>query len=119
TAIPRGTVHPHSRGERTGRRPFRVTEPGSSPLAWGEGGAAAIQRPATRFIPTRVGRGSWPSAPAHAPPVHPHSRGERGSAPAVVEPARGSSPLAWGEGYSGRRVGRGRRFIPTRVGRGR
>src|SRR5690606_23443385 len=70
-------VHPHSRGERRSGRSLSFAPLGSSPLAWGEekGGEFAVGQ--RRFIPTRVGRGSPPTAGTSPQPVHPHSRGER------------------------------------------
>src|SRR5690606_9958873 len=50
--------------------------------------------------------------------VHPHSRGERPAAEAPAEAPDGSSPLAWGEARPRAPGQLGRRFIPTRVGRG-
>src|SRR5690606_39396821 len=50
--------------------------------------------------------------------VHPHSRGERSRGRTASRTARGSSPLAWGEARPPPRRDGGRRFIPTRVGRG-
>src|SRR5690606_28720259 len=91
------TVHPHSRGERTGRRPYAVTDAGSSPLAWGEDAEGVAGGDPKRFIPTRVGRGACSRPPASASTVHPHSRGERASTYAASSQALGSSPLAWGE----------------------
>src|SRR5690606_37049009 len=71
------------------------------------------------FIPTRVGRGRVRRVRARAPPVHPHSRGERNPRLTSSRSPYGSSPLAWGE-EDGDGVPLGElRFIPTRVGRGR
>src|SRR5690606_4275404 len=78
---------------------------------------ARLRRP--RFIPTRVGRGRTSSTAGSPAAVHPHSRGERQGALYRVEHRGGSSPLAWGEGEVGLHPIRVRRFIPTRVGRGR
>src|SRR5690606_7477851 len=93
----RGSVHPHSRGERFDGFLRRSSGGGSSPLAWGEG----VQRPRragrARFIPTRVGRGGAPAVPVRGRTVHPHSRGERCPSRPSFSPPPGSSPLAWGE----------------------
>src|SRR5690606_157724 len=53
----RRSVHPHSRGERGRLVQVEVDSTGSSPLAWGEDLDRRAARRATRFIPTRVGRG--------------------------------------------------------------
>src|SRR5690606_6359902 len=116
---PSGSVHPHSRGERVTSNSAAISTCGSSPLAWGEGWRGSGGSWRRRFIPTRVGRGPASSPPSAPRAVHPHSRGERVVVVSVVAPFLGSSPLAWGEGWRGSGGSWRRRFIPTRVGRGR
>src|SRR5690606_1221552 len=110
-AAPRPPVHPHSRGERAGSAFALDNGAGSSPLAWGEGCDTAPVTHPSRFIPTRVGRGSASSAVCPRPAVHPHSRGERRDGEETLAAAFGSSPLAWGEVADTDVRGRARRFI--------
>ena len=113
---------------------------GSSPLAWGTGGALVGHEGLRRIIPARVGNGSTASVvavmpsgssplawgtvrqetrPTDAAPDHPRSRGERWPWLNHFDTQDGSSPLAWGTvALAGRGVGHGR-IIPARVGNGR
>src|SRR5690606_2521595 len=85
----------------------------------GEGGHLLLRVRGGRFIPTRVGRGRSSPPACTGWPVHPHSRGERSARANAETEGHGSSPLAWGEGKKSLTVVPKRRFIPTRVGRGR
>src|SRR5690606_33983390 len=111
-------VHPHSRGEREGVARPEGGVGGSSPLAWGEVAAGERRERRSRFIPTRVGRGTTRARRGPRRADHHHSGGERTTAEGLTLAADGSSPLAWGEGVHDGGRGRVRRFIPTRVGRG-
>ena len=113
------TVHPHASGER-GRRYRRVPGAGgSSPREWGEAPRPHQERPGPRFIPTRVGRGCWPHVSGGVTSVHPHASGERLDGLLYADEIDGSSPREWGEAFVHLLDHQPRRFIPTRVGRGR
>ena len=49
-------VHPHWRGEKSGKIEHVVLWIGSSPLAWGKESLEMGLRPLYRFIPTGVGK---------------------------------------------------------------
>ena len=93
-----GPDHPHERGERERGRGRGGPSAGSSPRAWGAGGA--------RF---RVGAG---------PRIIPTSVGERVSAESARDDNYGSSPRAWGAGPCRRPRRTGPGIIPTSVGSG-
>ena len=111
-------VHPHERGERAAKSRSFSGSLGSSPRAWGEGQRVARRYAVYRFIPTSVGRGRAVDFYPYAVTVHPHERGERLSANAMIYHHSGSSPRAWGEGSRMPTRLRATRFIPTSVGRG-
>jgi len=92
------SVHPHGRGERPNiqRRPAALS--GSSPRAWGTGGAVVR----LRIVPS----------------VHPHGRGEREDSNDWVVAGYGSSPRAWGTAAYFSVPNLYWRFIPTGVGNG-
>ena len=90
------SVHPHSRGEHRNVCRDCVAMSGSPPLAWGTPLEPTAGYSGFRFTPTRVGNTPYPSLPATAEPVHPHSRGEH------VGDATGEAATM--------------RFTPTRVG---
>ena len=90
-------VHPHSRGENTllSSRIGRLR--GSSPLAWGKWHGICSRPRQGGFIPTRVGKITFPRCFRLWVRVHPHSRGENRSSRSNAMTAKGSSPLAWGK----------------------
>ena len=49
------TVHPHRRGEHGENHGRIMTQPGSSPQAWGTPARKSVMPAGTRFIPTGVG----------------------------------------------------------------
>ena len=116
--LARVAVHPHARGERgaTGLNEFGSV--GSSPRTRGTARNAASFGGVYRFIPTHAGNG--PRGPSTAPrgPVHPHARGERGTARASARRGYGSSPRTRGTVSGLRRGGEFHRFIPTHAGNG-
>ncbi len=69
-------VHPHARGEHVFTPSPSVSPAGSSPRPWGARGYRGARGTGIRFIPTPVGSTRRPYAPARAPSVHPHARGE-------------------------------------------
>ena len=70
------TVHPHMRGEYTGRRCSPRARAGSSPHAWGIRHRAQKRAMAGGFIPTCVGNTHLETACFRRCRVHPHMRGE-------------------------------------------
>ncbi len=112
----RSPVHPHARGEHVDQQHQSPSRIGSSPRAWGTLAFNRSHPPIFRFIPTRVGNTSTEVPRINPRPVHPHARGEHGTALVKVVIITGSSPRAWGtQALSQRRAGVAR-FIPTRVG---
>ncbi len=91
---------------------------GSSPRAWGTGGDAFELRNDGRFIPTSVGNGCPKLMFPRVHAVHPHERGERAMSRRAGIGTIGSSPRAWGTGYTWLCSGQFGRFIPTSVGNG-
>ena len=69
-----------------------------------------------RFIPTLVGNTLKSISLTLFPPVHPHARGEHGTATACLLSCSGSSPRSWGTRISQHIRHGWRRFIPTLVG---
>ena len=111
-------VHPQATGERAVVEHLDDRLAGSSPGDWGEAGRRdqALCRP--RFIPRRLGRGTWAPRRPPSSSVHPQATGERVDLPVSASAVCGSSPGDWGEaGPEVRRRAR-RRFIPRRLGRG-
>ena len=113
---PRGTVHPHVRGEYQGLRRGRLFTSGSSPRAWGIQTARPVTNKRARFIPTCVGNTVVITTHYGRIPVHPHVRGEYLRPVPILTLVGGSSPRAWG--IRGKRppLPRLQRFIPTCVG---
>ncbi len=115
SAVFKGTVHPHPRGEyylfEIGNKPAR----GSSPPAWGILYEFVNHHSQLRFIPPawEYSRGSTRSSHDS---VHPHPRGEYDMANAENKKRAGSSPPAWGILVLRPGGGQRQRFIPTRVG---
>ena len=100
--------------------PFaEAVSPGSSPGGWGEGRGGRCRRASSRFIPRRLGRGRCPRGASRCRPVHPQAAGERWRKRRASGYSSGSSPGGWGEDGTKDELGRGDRFIPRRLGRGR
>ena len=110
------TVHPHGRGDNAGADCSALPHPGSPPRAWGQCGRVVACRRRLRFTPTGVGTMSRYVACATLRAVHPHGRGDNGSAPRGFFTLYGSPPRAWGQYHRARDGGQMRRFTPTGVG---
>ena len=109
-------VHPHTHGEH--QRPLQcdVANTGSSPHAWGTQATSTGGATPQRFIPTPMGNTTTRCLLPDRVPVHPHTHGEHGKIPMVVNHIYGSSPHAWGTRKSSSTGFAGERFIPTRMG---
>ena len=70
------SVHPHMRGEYSGRTPPPCSPRGSSPHAWGIQPRDGFHLLVVRFIPTCVGNTSSSAPALWSSSVHPHMRGE-------------------------------------------
>ena len=113
---PPATVHPHARGDLTAWSSRSRRCRGPSPRAWGSRSTPAIEAPASRSIPTRVGISCLGASLPSLPAVHPHARGDLDSPTLPVVSMSGPSPRAWGSRVERGRVGHRDRSIPTRVG---
>ena len=91
-----GSVHPHGRGEHCTPGAARLRGLGSSPRAWGTRQSGRQPGARRRFIPTGVGNTRNRHTRRHAPPVHPHGRGEHSKGHINSTKSTGSSPRAWG-----------------------
>ena len=130
-------VHPHARGDDENwgsgcwrRRRFTPTRVGttqvargvlvpvlgSPPRAWGRLRGDPSGGGLLRFTPTRVGTTTWRRSFGPPMSVHPHARGDDGSAGMLLKKSCGSPPRAWGRRDPITRLGVLRRFTPTRVG---
>jgi len=69
-------VHPHGRGEHSGRTACSILKTGSSPRAWGTQTVESTQIWRQRFIPTGVGNTAGRISSKSPTAVHPHGRGE-------------------------------------------
>ena len=90
------SVHPHMRGELASNSILENRVGGSSPHAWGTGGADRGGFRQRRFIPTCVGNCIQRAPSIAARAVHPHMRGELFSLIRRLRRSGGSSPHAWG-----------------------
>ncbi|MEY9213131.1 hypothetical protein ABH917_002577 [Thermobifida halotolerans] len=115
---PGRSVHPHVRGARFGGEVGDEGFGGPSPRAWGSGRGGPVVGLVVRSIPTCVGLGWCSRCFAAPPPVHPHVRGARATAPRSIHNPRGPSPRAWGSGQDSAPALGDRRSIPTCVGLG-
>ncbi len=109
-------VHPHARGEHSGRPQPSRANAGSSPRPWGTPGLLGRAAVPSRFIPTPVGNTSYTVSPAGLVTVHPHARGEHGYASQGPVRFIGSSPRPWGTLNPWSCPSVHHRFIPTPVG---
>ncbi len=92
----RATVHPHTRGEHSGKHRVLSSLHGSSPHPWGTPREGWRAFPAGRFIPTPVGNTDFVLIIDHV--------------------AVGSSPHPWGTPQANKAPRYLHRFIPTPVG---
>ena len=115
TAI--GTVHPHARGENLGVVLAAGNAVGSPPRTWGKCRALECGVEKFRFTPTHVGKMHDELAAAGLVAVHPHARGENGTASMTGCLMIGSPPRTWGKCDQGLRCGFLARFTPTHVGK--
>ena len=113
----RRAEHPHGRGEKSACQVGMIAKNGTSPRAWGEGPAPALQDRPLRNIPTGVGRSIRPVQSRSSHAEHPHGRGEKQAGSARDTMSLGTSPRAWGEASLLGGWGLARRNIPTGVGR--
>ena len=98
------TVHPHARGEDSGRGASPRVHVGSPPRTWGRCTPAIPHHPGTRFTPTHVGKMVALEVKPHPCTVHPHARGEDGRPRSEAAPMHGSPPRTWGR-WAGCRSG--------------
>ncbi len=84
---------------------------------WGERCRYPLHPKGTRTIPTRVGRTQTTSSTEPQGADHPHACGENFPDSTVKRHADGPSPRVWGEPPAFQELHKGRRTIPTRVGR--
>ena len=89
-------VHPHVRGEESGRCTSLASPRGPPPRAWGRAECAhrGARRPGS--TPTCVGKRSPAGPPRVVPAVHPHVRGEESDGPYLWRAILGPPPRAWG-----------------------
>ena len=109
--------HPHMRGENDGHRLKRSGTAGTSPHAWGKQGDEGAGHPATRNIPTCVGKTLLLPIFAFGEPEHPHMRGENSHSSKDALPQPGTSPHAWGKRRCPGVARLAARNIPTCVGK--
>ena len=114
--LARISVHPHARGEHRSRTLREMADDGSSPRPWGTPITTKWDSQRDRFIPTPVGNTVRPRLRRARRPVHPHARGEHGTATPPTVSAVGSSPRPWGTHGSDSELPSSGRFIPTPVG---
>ncbi len=89
---------------------------GSPPRTWGAQARGRDIPPAERFTPTHVGSTSTGRTTRRATTVHPHARGEHGSAVCGGCGRFGSPPRTWGARAAAAPRPRAGRFTPTHVG---
>ncbi len=109
-------VHPHARGEHQTTVSLAQSSTGSSPRPWGTLEANSDPGVDPRFIPTPVGNTCAITRLLVRLAVHPHARGEHGSAATIFALANGSSPRPWGTLLRVNIDPPNPRFIPTPVG---
>ena len=109
-------VHPHVRGEYVPSATDQRSSSGSSPRAWGIHFVDPLEHAIGRFIPTCVGNTGRTGRPKYTGAVHPHVRGEYGTASTADGMVAGSSPRAWGIQTDALSSVAVVRFIPTCVG---
>ena len=112
----KSAVHPHGRGDNTGKAPVFRTPIGSPPRAWGQSTLVVPDARAPRFTPTGVGTMQIRRIFLKIPSVHPHGRGD--NSPNVAYPVLqfGSPPRAWGQSVRALVDMIELRFTPTGVG---
>ena len=109
-------AHPRSRGEHLPAGSYKVSYPGSSPLARGTPCAGIRSAMRGGLIPARAGN-TWALARLPAVPwAHPRSRGEHVALGFALVVAKGSSPLARGTLLSGLGFCKVFGLIPARAG---
>ena len=109
-------VHPHGRGDNDGDTAITPRRNGSPPRAWGQFPSPLSFGNAIRFTPTGVGTMTRSRAAIGRRLVHPHGRGDNGSAVEIEEGDNGSPPRAWGQSPPRPCLCVGGRFTPTGVG---
>ncbi len=109
-------VHPHVRGDNDRAEGLGCVQLGPSPRAWGQRLAALDAGDDARSIPTCVGTTPLNIAGMPQIPVHPHVRGDNGSASRKCSGIRGPSPRAWGQLRRDDAPEDVHRSIPTCVG---
>ena len=119
TSRPRGSVHPHARGERICGNSRVNRSDGSSPRSWGTLTSPPWKGSRRRFIPTLVGNAPASFSGSSTCTVHPHARGERVVQTVNAAGVVGSSPRSWGTPCRPAARRREPRFIPTLVGNAR
>ena len=111
-------VHPHACGERSFSNDVATFCCGSSPCVWGTDSSIPRRRQRRRFIPMRVGNGTFSRWQNVSITVHPHACGERKTVITCMAPLLGSSPCVWGTENRPIHILTVKRFIPMRVGNG-
>ena len=112
----KSAVHPHGRGDNTGKAPVFRTPIGSPPRAWGQSTLVVPDARAPRFTPTGVGTMQIRRIFLKIPSVHPHGRGDNVESPFPISAGLGSPPRAWGQCHGSSGPWRNTRFTPTGVG---
>ncbi len=116
---PRGTAHPHGRGEDVKDGLNGIARFGSPPRAWGGQEGADGPPPRFRLTPTGVGRTGYSGSGISRATAHPHGRGEDAAQWAAWRCRCGSPPRAWGGRQPLPFSPPDHRLTPTGVGRTR
>ncbi len=90
------SVHPHTSGVYSNKKPLSFIMSGSSPHKWGIPFHDMDFGKLVRFIPTQVGNTLSCAVVSLLLPVHPHTSGEYSPYPCPGSVATGSSPHKWG-----------------------
>ena len=115
--VPRAPVHPHACGEILFIQTEGKEPSGTSPRLWGDWPEYAKHKQQLRYIPTLVGRLTWPASAIIPKPVHPHACGEIDTTASLLSILPGTSPRLWGDCKETLETIDGGRYIPTLVGR--
>ena len=112
----RSAVHPHARGDHPATDERLLEQLGSPPRPWGPRLPENWIEANDRFTPTPVGTTASQEVHQRMVSVHPHARGDHGSASASSTEQPGSPPRPWGPLLGVLQVATDRRFTPTPVG---
>ena len=109
--------HPHAGGEIRLSRFCQLRSLGPSPRGWGNQVTDDFSLCSARAIPTRVGKSADDVSDRNRLSGHPHAGGEIYTPTKAPGSIDGPSPRGWGNRLARDSSHRGKRAIPTRVGK--